>query len=43
MGERRSLEALDVPWARSAPARLLRGSVLMGLLGPAMDLSLIHI
>lgn len=37
MGERSSLEALDVPWARTAPARALRGSVLMGLLGPAMD------
>ena len=36
MGER-SLEALDVAWARAAPARALRGSVLMGLLGPAMD------
>ena len=36
MGER-SLEALDVTWARTAPARVLRGSVLMGLLGPAMD------
>ena len=36
MGER-SLEALDVPWARTAPARVLRGSVLVGLLGPAMD------
>ena len=36
MGER-SLEALDVTWARSAPARVLRGSVLLGLLGPAMD------
>jgi 1-acyl-sn-glycerol-3-phosphate acyltransferase len=36
MGER-SLEALDVPWARTAPARALRGGVLMGLLGPAMD------
>jgi 1-acyl-sn-glycerol-3-phosphate acyltransferase len=37
MGERSSLEALDVPWARTAPARVLRGSVLLGLLGPAMD------
>jgi 1-acyl-sn-glycerol-3-phosphate acyltransferase len=37
MGERSSLEALDVPWARGAPARALRGFVLMGLLGPAMD------
>lgn len=37
MGERSNLEALDVPWARTAPARALRGSVLMGLLGPAMD------
>ena len=36
MGERR-LEALDVAWARRAPARALRGAVLMGLLGPAMD------
>ena len=36
MGER-SLEALDVTWARTAPARVLRESVLMGLLGPAMD------
>jgi 1-acyl-sn-glycerol-3-phosphate acyltransferase len=36
MGER-SLEALDVPWARRAPARILRGVVLMGVLGPAMD------
>ena len=36
MGER-SLEALDVAWARTAPARALRGSVLVGLLGPAMD------
>jgi 1-acyl-sn-glycerol-3-phosphate acyltransferase len=36
MGER-SLEALDVTWARTAPARALRGSVLLGLLGPAMD------
>ena len=36
MGER-SLEALDVSWARTAPARVLRGSVLLGLLGPAMD------
>ncbi len=36
MGER-SLAALDVPWARSAPARVLRGSVLLGLLGPTMD------
>ena len=36
MGER-SLEALDVPWARSAPARMLREAVLIGLLGPAMD------
>jgi len=26
MGERSSLEALDVPWARSAPARAVRGS-----------------
>jgi len=39
MGERGSLEALDVPWARSAPARAARGSVLRGLLGPAMDFS----
>lgn len=37
MGERSDLETLDVPWARTAPARALRGSVLMGLLGPAMD------
>ena len=37
MGERR-VEALDVPWARRAPARIMRGAVLMGLLGPAMDL-----
>ena len=36
MGER-SLEALDVTWARTAPARVVRESVLMGLLGPAMD------
>jgi 1-acyl-sn-glycerol-3-phosphate acyltransferase len=36
MGER-SLEALDVAWARRAPARMLRGAVLMGLLGPVMD------
>ena len=36
MGER-SLEALDVTWARTAPARVLRESVLIGLLGPAMD------
>ena len=36
MGER-SLDALDVAWARRAPARMLRGAVLMGLLGPAMD------
>ena len=36
MGER-SLEALDVAWARKAPARVLRGSVLTGLLGPAID------
>lgn len=36
MGER-SLEALDVAWARRWPARMLRGAVLMGLLGPAMD------
>jgi 1-acyl-sn-glycerol-3-phosphate acyltransferase len=36
MGER-SLDELDVPWARAAPARALRGAVLMGLLGPAMD------
>ena len=36
MGER-SLAALDVTWARTAPARVLRESVLMGLLGPAMD------
>jgi 1-acyl-sn-glycerol-3-phosphate acyltransferase len=32
------LEQLDVPWARSAPARALREAVLMGLLAPAMDL-----
>ena len=36
MGER-SLEELDVTWARRAPARALRETVLMGLLGPAMD------
>ncbi|MEO8690849.1 MAG: lysophospholipid acyltransferase family protein [Solirubrobacteraceae bacterium] len=36
MGER-SLEALDVAWARRAPARVVRGAVLLGLLGPAMD------
>jgi 1-acyl-sn-glycerol-3-phosphate acyltransferase len=36
MGER-SVEELDVPWARAAPARALRGFVLMGLLAPAMD------
>jgi 1-acyl-sn-glycerol-3-phosphate acyltransferase len=38
MGER-SLEALDVTWARTAPAPVLREAVLMGLLGPAMDFS----
>jgi 1-acyl-sn-glycerol-3-phosphate acyltransferase len=37
MGER-SLEQLDVTWARRAPARALRELVLMGVLGPAMDL-----
>jgi 1-acyl-sn-glycerol-3-phosphate acyltransferase len=37
MGER-SLEELDVTWARRAPARALRELVLMGLLAPAMDL-----
>lgn len=36
MGER-SVEQLDVTWARWAPARALRELVLMGLLAPAMD------
>jgi 1-acyl-sn-glycerol-3-phosphate acyltransferase len=30
-------EELDVPWARSARARVLRELILVGLLGPAMD------
>jgi len=38
MGDRDSLEALDVTWARRAPARALREAVLMGVLGPLMDL-----
>ena len=36
--EERSLEQLDVAWARRAPARALRELVLMGVLGPLMDL-----
>ena len=32
------LEALDAAWARSPPARALRGVVLMGVLSPLMDL-----
>src|SRR5215210_9175183 len=38
MGDGSSLEELDVTWARRAPARALREAVLMGVLGPLMDL-----
>src|SRR4051794_14522904 len=37
MGDR-SPEELDAAWARRAPSRAGRGVVLMGVLGPLMDL-----
>lgn len=37
-GTRRERPELDVPWVRRAPARALRELLLVGLLGPAMDL-----
>ena len=38
MAEARDGAGLDVPWARRAQARALRELILIGLLGPAMDL-----
>jgi 1-acyl-sn-glycerol-3-phosphate acyltransferase len=37
VGRRRGREDLDVPWARSVQARVLRELILVGALGPAMD------